>query len=150
MNTWSVNDLVAVVDAVDAAAIDALVAEHCERYDVAPELAPGGDRAKSLRYAAREEIALRAFLEERRGPVCSLGDVGIPASFLLVKDREGGWRSQLKGGSMQRVCARGRRRLSGLMRGVGPRCGGKFPLPKNVPVVVHLSTAELQPPGKCE
>ena len=65
VNTWSVNDLVAVVDAVDEEAIDALVAEYCERYDVAPELAPGGDRAESLRYAAREEIALRTFLEER-------------------------------------------------------------------------------------
>lgn len=65
VNTWSVNDLVAVVDAVDEAVIDPLVAEYCERYDVAPELAPGGDRAESLRYAAREEIALRTFLEER-------------------------------------------------------------------------------------
>lgn len=65
VNTWSVNDLVAVVDAVDEGAIDALVAEYCERYDVAPELAPGGGRAESLRYAAREEIALRTFLEER-------------------------------------------------------------------------------------
>lgn len=65
VNTWSVNDLVAVVDAVDEGAIDALVAEYCERYYVAPELAPGGDRAESLRYAAREEIALRTFLEER-------------------------------------------------------------------------------------
>lgn len=65
VNTWSVNDLVAVVDAVDEGAIDALVAEYCERYDVAPVLAPGGDRAESLRYAAREEIALRTFLEER-------------------------------------------------------------------------------------
>lgn len=65
VNTWSVNDLVAVVDAVDEGAIDALVAEYCERYDVAPELAPGRDRAESLRYAAREEIALRTFLEER-------------------------------------------------------------------------------------
>ena len=65
VNTWSVNDLVAVVDAVDEAAIDALVAQYCERYDVVPELAPGGDRAESLRYAAREEIALRTFLEER-------------------------------------------------------------------------------------
>ena len=65
VNTWSVNDLVAVVDAVDEGAIDALVAEYCERYDVVPELAPGGDRAESLRYAAREEIALRTFLEER-------------------------------------------------------------------------------------
>ena len=65
VNTWSVNDLVAVVDAVDDEAIDGLVAEYCERYDVAPELAPGGARAESLRYAAREEIALRTFLEER-------------------------------------------------------------------------------------
>lgn len=32
----------------------------------------------------------------RRGPVCSLGDVGCPG-LRLVKDCEGGRRSQLKG-----------------------------------------------------
>ena len=44
----------------------------------------------------------------RRGPLCSPGDMGIPASFRLVTDREGGWRSQLKG----EVC-RGSVRVAG-------------------------------------
>ncbi|MCI1787954.1 MAG: L-arabinose isomerase [Actinomyces sp.] len=65
INTWAVNDLVAAVEAVDEAAVDALVEEYEERYDVAPELRRGGGRHESLRYAARQEAAIRAFLEER-------------------------------------------------------------------------------------
>ncbi|MDC4233833.1 L-arabinose isomerase [Actinomyces sp. B33] len=65
VNTWAVNDLVAAVDAVDEAAIDDLVALYEERYDVAEELRAGGERHESLRYAAREEIAIRSFLDER-------------------------------------------------------------------------------------
>ncbi|HIZ35552.1 MAG TPA: L-arabinose isomerase [Candidatus Ruania gallistercoris] len=63
VNTWGVNDLVAEVDAVSDAAVDALVAEYVESYDVAPELLPGAERHDSLRYAARQEAGLRAFLE---------------------------------------------------------------------------------------
>jgi len=66
VNTWGVNDLAAAVDAVDEAAVDALVAEYEDRYDVVPELRSGGDRHDSLRYAARQESALRSFLGERR------------------------------------------------------------------------------------
>ncbi|WP_026459835.1 L-arabinose isomerase [Schaalia suimastitidis] len=65
VNTWGVNDLVAVVDAVDEADIDALVATYEADYDVAEELRAGGQRHDSLRYAARQEIAIRRFLEER-------------------------------------------------------------------------------------
>lgn len=65
VTTWGVNDLVAAVDAVDEAAVDALVALYEERYDVADELRSTGDRHESLRYAARQEIAMRAFLDER-------------------------------------------------------------------------------------
>ena len=49
VNTWGVNDLVAAVDAVGDDEIDALVAEYADRYDVAPELLPGGERHESLR-----------------------------------------------------------------------------------------------------
>ncbi|GHH68740.1 L-arabinose isomerase [Promicromonospora soli] len=63
VNTHGVNDLVAAVDAVEEAAIDKVVAEYEEKYDVAPELRDGGDRHDSLRYAARQEIALLGFLE---------------------------------------------------------------------------------------
>lgn len=65
VNTWGVNELVAAVDAVDEATVDALVAEYSERYDVAPELRQGGERHESLRYAARQEAAMEAFLTER-------------------------------------------------------------------------------------
>ena len=68
VNTYGVNDLVAVVDAVADADVDALVAEYADTYDVAPELRPGGERHESLRYAARIEVGLRAFLDRRRLP----------------------------------------------------------------------------------
>ncbi|PYF99307.1 L-arabinose isomerase [Georgenia satyanarayanai] len=63
INTWGVNDLVERVEAVEESAIDALVAEYDELYDVVPELRAGGERRESLRYGARQELALRAFLE---------------------------------------------------------------------------------------
>src|ERR687889_2782079 len=53
VNTYGVNELVTVVDAVDDSTVDALVAEYADAYDVAPELRRGGDRHESLRYAAR-------------------------------------------------------------------------------------------------
>ncbi|MEE6273926.1 L-arabinose isomerase [Georgenia wangjunii] len=64
INTWGVNDLVERVEAVEESAIDALVAEYDELYDVVPELGPDGDRRESLRYGARQELALRSFLTE--------------------------------------------------------------------------------------
>src|SRR5687767_10625116 len=64
VNTYGVNDLVAVVDRVDDADIDALVTEYVGTYRVAPELLPGGDRHDSLRYGARLEVGLRTFLAD--------------------------------------------------------------------------------------
>ena len=66
VNTCGVNDLVAVVDAVADADVDALVAEYADTYDVGAGAAPGGDRHESLRYGARIELGLRAFLDRRR------------------------------------------------------------------------------------
>lgn len=63
VNTHGVNELVAAVDAVEETAIDKVVAEYEEKYDVAPELRAGAERHDSLRYAARQEIALEGFLE---------------------------------------------------------------------------------------
>jgi L-arabinose isomerase len=63
VNTHGVNELVAAVDAVEEVAIDKVVAEYEEKYDVAPELRAGAERHDSLRYAARQEIALEGFLE---------------------------------------------------------------------------------------
>ncbi|MEV0949911.1 L-arabinose isomerase [Promicromonospora sp. NPDC050249] len=63
VNTHGVNELAAAVDAVEEVAIDKVVAEYEEKYDVAPELRAGAERHDSLRYAARQEIALEGFLE---------------------------------------------------------------------------------------
>ena len=62
VNTYGVNDLAAVVDDVEEAAIDALVEEYDDLFDVAPELRAGGARRKDLRYGARLEAGLRRFL----------------------------------------------------------------------------------------
>src|SRR5690625_7562236 len=65
VNTWGVNDLVEVVDGISDAAVDELVAEYEQTYDVVPELRKGGERHESLRYGARQELGLRSFLDER-------------------------------------------------------------------------------------
>jgi len=63
VNTWGVNELADAVDAAAPAAVDALIDEYLDVYDVAPELRPGGDRHQSLRDGAAIEAGLRDFLE---------------------------------------------------------------------------------------
>jgi L-arabinose isomerase len=62
-NGYGVGDLVAKMDAVADKEIDALVAEYAERYAVAKALRKGGAQHDALRYSARIELGLRAFLE---------------------------------------------------------------------------------------
>ncbi|MEU5306481.1 L-arabinose isomerase [Streptomyces noursei] len=95
VNTYGVNDLVAVVDATDDATIGELVREYGELYRLAPELAPGGERHESLRYAARIEAGLRSFLV----------DGGFGAFTTNFEDL-GGLR-QLPGLAVQRLMADG-------------------------------------------
>ena len=95
VNTWGVNDLVAVVDAQSEDRVDELVAEYEELYDVAPELRRGGERHESLRYGARQELGLLQFLEE--------GGFG---AFTTNFEDLGGLR-QLPGLAVQRLMARG-------------------------------------------
>ncbi|WP_328752618.1 L-arabinose isomerase [Streptomyces sp. NBC_00285] len=64
VNTYGVNDLVAVVDAVEDKTARELATQYTDLYDVAPELRPGADRHDSLVYAARQELGLRTFLTE--------------------------------------------------------------------------------------
>jgi L-arabinose isomerase len=63
VNTWGVNELAEAVHAAGSADVDVLVKEYLDRYDVAPELCPGGVRHESLRYGAAIELGLRSFLE---------------------------------------------------------------------------------------
>ncbi|QOR70144.1 L-arabinose isomerase [Ruania alkalisoli] len=95
VNTWGVNDLVAAVDAVDEAAIDGLVQEYLDAYEVVPELQPGGDRHESLRYGARQEAGMRSFLES-----------GGFTAFTTNFEDLGGLR-QLPGLAVQRLMADG-------------------------------------------
>ncbi len=95
VNTYGVNDLVEVVDAVEDAEVDVLVKEYADAYTVAAELLPGGDRHDSLRYAARIEAGLRRFLTE--------GGFG---AFTTNFEDLGGLR-QLPGLAVQRLMADG-------------------------------------------
>jgi L-arabinose isomerase len=95
VNTWGVNDLVAVVDSVPDADVDALAAEYDDAYQVVPELRPDGERRESLRYAARQELGLRRFLD----------DGGFTAFTTNFEDL-GGLR-QLPGLAVQRLMADG-------------------------------------------
>lgn len=95
VNTYGVNDLVAVVDAIDDEAITKLVAEYADTYRVDPALLPGGERHDSLRYGARVELGLRTFLE----------DGGFRAFTTNFEDL-GGLR-QLPGLAVQRLMADG-------------------------------------------
>ncbi|MCX4882733.1 L-arabinose isomerase [Streptomyces sp. NBC_00847] len=95
VNTYGVNDLVAVVDEVEDKATAELAAEYVELYDVVPALRPGGDQHDSLRYAARLEIGLRTFLTE-----------GGFTAFTTNFEDLGGLR-QLPGLAVQRLMADG-------------------------------------------
>ncbi|MET0974908.1 MAG: L-arabinose isomerase [Leifsonia sp.] len=64
VNTWGVNELADAVAAATDEAVDALVAEYEELYDVVPALRKGAERHQSLRDGAAIEIGLRSFLEE--------------------------------------------------------------------------------------
>jgi L-arabinose isomerase len=95
VNTYGVNDLVAVVDAVEDARVDGLVTEYQDLYDVVAELRPGGDRHDSLRYGARIELGLRDFLAS-----------GGFSAFTTNFEDLGGLR-QLPGLAVQRLMADG-------------------------------------------
>ncbi|MGC4892366.1 L-arabinose isomerase [Micromonospora sp. DT31] len=95
VNTYGVNDLVAAVDQVADAQVDDLVKEYDDTYRVRPELRPDGDRHESLRYAARQELGLRTFL-----------DAGGFRAFTTNFEDLGGLR-QLPGIAVQRLMADG-------------------------------------------
>jgi L-arabinose isomerase len=95
VNTYGVTELVDEVAATTDADVDGLVKEYDDTYRLAPELRSGGDRHESLRYSARIELGLRAFLE--RG--------GFRAFTTNFEDL-GGLR-QLPGLAVQRLMADG-------------------------------------------
>jgi len=64
VNGYGVNALAEAVDKADDTAVDSLVEQYADLYDVSAELLPGGERHDSLRYGARIEAGLRAFLTD--------------------------------------------------------------------------------------
>jgi len=95
VNTWGVNDLVDAVARVADADVDTLVAEYEDLYDVAAELRRGGERHDSLRYGARQELALLELL----------GSVGATAFTTTFEDL--GALKQLPGLAVQRLMSKG-------------------------------------------
>lgn len=63
VNGYGIGDLVKVVNEVTDAAVDKLASEYEQRYTVGATLRKGGEKHESLRYGARTELGLRAFLE---------------------------------------------------------------------------------------
>ncbi|MBI4901763.1 MAG: L-arabinose isomerase, partial [Actinobacteria bacterium] len=95
VNTYGVNDLVAVVDQVTDAEADQLCVEYADTYEVAAELLPGAERHEALRYSAKLEVALRHFLV----------DGGYGAFTTNFEDL--GCLQQLPGMAVQRLMADG-------------------------------------------
>ena len=62
VNTHGVGDLVKVIDGISEEAVDSLVAEYADSYQLVPSLLKGGEQHESLRDAARIELGLEAFL----------------------------------------------------------------------------------------
>lgn len=94
-NTYGVGDLAARVDAVSEKAIASLCADYEKLYAVAPNLRKGGARHADLRYSARLELGMAAFLEE-------LGAIAFTDTF---EDLHG--LRQLPGMATQRLMAAG-------------------------------------------
>jgi L-arabinose isomerase len=65
VNGYGIGDLVAKISdaGINDRRVDALCAEYADTYTITKELRRGGARHESLRYGARIELGLRAFLE---------------------------------------------------------------------------------------
>ncbi|HVZ89079.1 MAG TPA: L-arabinose isomerase [Polyangia bacterium] len=94
-NGYGVGDLVERIAGVRDAEVDHLVEEYEAKYAIVPELRRGGAQRESLRYAARQEIGMRAFLV----------DGGYGAFTTTFEDLHG--LSQLPGLACQRLMADG-------------------------------------------
>jgi L-arabinose isomerase len=95
INGYGVGDLVKPIAEVSDAEVDRLVTEYDASYAIAAPLRKGGEQHETLRYAARQEIAMRAFLD----------DGGFGAFTTTFEDLHG--LRQLPGLACQRLMAQG-------------------------------------------
>jgi L-arabinose isomerase len=95
INGYGVGDLAARIAEVSDTDVEALLNEYYESYTVAPALRRGGELHENLRYAARQELAMRSFLDEG----------GFRAFTTTFEDLHG--LKQLPGLACQRLMAQG-------------------------------------------
>ena len=95
VNTHSVGDLVAVINASADADVDALLATYEQEYELADDLKAGGTQRESLREAAKIEVGMRKFLQDNKA-------IGFTDTF---EDLHG--MAQLPGIATQRLMAEG-------------------------------------------
>ena len=95
VNGYGIGDLVSAMDKISDDQINELCAQYEREYDVQDELKQGGSRHDSLRYEARIEAGLMAFLKENN---C----IGFTDSFEVLHGMQ-----QLPGLATQRVMAAG-------------------------------------------
>jgi L-arabinose isomerase len=95
VNGYGVGELASAVGDVDEAAVDRLISEYEDAYELVPQLRAGGEQRESLREAARIEAGLRGFL-----------DAGGFKAFTTTFEDLGELR-QLPGLAVQRVMADG-------------------------------------------
>lgn len=95
VNGFGVGDLVARVNAVTQAQVDALLAEYAEQYDIVEAGRKPGPVRDAIAYQARIEIALKSFLEEG----------GFTAFTTTFEDLHG--LEQLPGLAVQRLMQQG-------------------------------------------
>jgi L-arabinose isomerase len=106
VNTYGVGDLVKVINETSDTAIDKLVKEYSDNYEVASSLLKKGKEYQSLREAANIEIGLQTFLENGnfKGFTDTFEDLhgltqlpGIAAQRLMAKGygfaAEGDWKT---------------------------------------------------------
>ena len=95
INGYGVGDLVGPIAEVGDAEVDKLIQEYADSYTLTPAVAAGGALHDSLRYAARQEIAMRGFLEQG----------GFGAFTTTFEDLHG--LKQLPGFACQRLMSQG-------------------------------------------
>lgn len=95
VNGFGVGDLVARVNAVTEAEVEALLGEYAEQYDIVEAGRSAGPVRDAIAYQARIEIALKAFLDEG----------GFTAFTTTFEDLHG--LEQLPGLAVQRLMAQG-------------------------------------------
>ena len=106
VNTHGVGDLVGTINKVKTKAITDLCAEYQKAYKVAAALKKGGKRHDALRYVAKVELGLRAFLEagDFKGYTNTFEDLhglkqlpGLPTQRLMADGygfgAEGDWKT---------------------------------------------------------